>query len=77
MKKDSSTPAHFKSFKEKVLKKTTDLYSSIECYPDQEELLSFFMPSTCDINLPGTLAGTNFHSRPLKVPSRKNFGTLF
>ena len=42
MKKDSFTPVHFKSFKEKFLKKTTDLYSSIECYPDQEELLSFY-----------------------------------
>jgi hypothetical protein len=38
MKKDSSTPAHFKSFKEKFIKKTTDLYSSIESFPDQEEL---------------------------------------
>jgi hypothetical protein len=41
MKKDSSTPAHFKSFKEKFIKKTTDLYSSIESYPDQEELCGF------------------------------------
>ena len=39
--KDSSTPAHFKSFKEKFIKKTTDLWSSIESYPDQEELCGF------------------------------------
>jgi hypothetical protein len=41
MKKDSSTPVHFKSFKEKFIKKTTDLYSSIESYPDQQELCGF------------------------------------
>jgi hypothetical protein len=41
MKKDSSTAGHFKSFKAKFLKKTTELYSSIENYPDQDEILSF------------------------------------
>jgi hypothetical protein len=37
----SASPAQYKAYHVKLLQKTTGLYSSIESYPDQQEILSF------------------------------------
>jgi len=41
MPKDSSSPSQFITYRDKFLKKTTELFPSIEAYPDQPEIINF------------------------------------